>query len=134
MLSNTRAGQGQAYEYLPLPTTTSIRLLQISTSLDIKLSCSLHATELRDNPFYDALSYTWGDPLYHGFTPPESRNTTSSDRSIPLPCDGAVLMVTANLYDALLEFAAQLRRRSAANPGGFSHREIGVHLDRCYLY
>ncbi|KAK0720156.1 heterokaryon incompatibility protein-domain-containing protein [Lasiosphaeris hirsuta] len=53
-----------AYKYEPLPSPTSIRLLQLQYNRATdEIRCSLHPFEHKDAPFYHALSYTWGYPL-----------------------------------------------------------------------
>jgi hypothetical protein len=52
------------YKYDPLPTASSIRLLQLAPSPDGKtVYRSLKSYELKDAPPYQALSYTWGFPF-----------------------------------------------------------------------
>jgi hypothetical protein len=49
--------------YRTLPTPTSIRLLEIDL-VDIEgIHCHLKIADLRDKPTFDALSYTWSDPV-----------------------------------------------------------------------
>ncbi|KAF5573912.1 heterokaryon incompatibility 6 OR allele [Fusarium pseudoanthophilum] len=46
--------------YAPLPTSSSIRLLEVKPGNPSEmLQCSLHTVDLVDNPKYHALSYTW---------------------------------------------------------------------------
>lgn len=54
-----------AFEYSPLPTPTSIRLLKIEPSSNEydMIRCHLVTVDLADRPVFDALSYTWGQPL-----------------------------------------------------------------------
>ncbi|KAF2812997.1 uncharacterized protein BDZ99DRAFT_437772 [Mytilinidion resinicola] len=118
------------YQYAPLPSATSIRLLELSPSDDSKVSCSLRAFELRDAPPFDALSYTWGNPLPQlsraslpaskGRRPTTTSNSLSRPpysskkielanapedsgriRRYPIICDDSSIFVTANLKDAL---------------------------------
>ena len=49
--------------YAPLPTPTSIRLLELLPSEPGTISCSLATLDLEDKPEFDALSYTWGSPI-----------------------------------------------------------------------
>jgi hypothetical protein len=64
-------------EYQDLPTATSIRVIKVTPldSIDSPFDvfrppvrCSLLVVDLDDDPSFDALSYTWGDPctLYFG--------------------------------------------------------------------
>lgn len=113
------------YAYQPLPTKTSIRLLELIPSKDRDgIQCSLKTFELKDAPSFKALSYTWGRS--HTILSPTStavrENTAHSvshrkdakladleDKSeIPsrsrrhhIVCDGRLLNVTSNLRDAL---------------------------------
>lgn len=121
----------RTYQYEPLPSSTSIRLLELTPSTDNKtIYCSLKAFELRDAPAFDALSYTWGFPLTpfsKSFPATSSKGWeklpklpvitskssvdsqyTDSDgeisgrkRRYPIVCDGRTILVTANLRDAL---------------------------------
>ncbi|KAG5757588.1 hypothetical protein H9Q72_014271 [Fusarium xylarioides] len=98
-------------KYVKLPTPTSIRLLKIDRLPSIKdnldlfrpLTCSLVIKDLNDRPEYDALSYTWGDPL--------GRESSSAVSTAPggwattpfgLTCNGQRAKVTTNLHTALM--------------------------------
>jgi hypothetical protein len=51
------------YQYKPMQNPQEIRLLNIkpaNKTAEIHLSITLHV--LHQNPTYEALSYTWGDP------------------------------------------------------------------------
>ncbi|KAK6607425.1 hypothetical protein H4I96_03660 [Botrytis cinerea] len=66
-----------------------IRVLEIKPgAFDEPIHCTLSPCLLDDNPTYDALSYTWGDP---------------SARA-PINVDGHVFMATTNLESALRYF------------------------------
>jgi hypothetical protein len=52
----------QQLQYEPLPTETSIRVIEILPSEDDVIRCALTTVELIDKPCYNALSYTWGNP------------------------------------------------------------------------
>jgi hypothetical protein len=48
------------FEYTPLPTATSIRLLRIGPEdEDGLLRCFLDTVDLNDEPLFNCLSYTW---------------------------------------------------------------------------
>ena len=69
------------------------------------LACSLEIVDLKDKPIYDALSYTWGNPTFHG----QSKGTLSDaeyglHNRMPIFCNDRLLFVTKNLYDALSQF------------------------------
>jgi hypothetical protein len=88
-----------SYHYMPLQGLSDIRILLIDPALNRAdpLSGKLVHVNLDDNPGYDALSYTWGNPeLCH---------------RISLDSSGAGLAITANLDLALR------RIRGRAPPG-----------------
>jgi Heterokaryon incompatibility protein (HET) len=96
---------GQTYVYSPLPSDTSIRLLQILSGPEEPIRCSLEVVDLKDSPLYDCLSYTWGDPLYHELSAPQNIRRISNERNIPITCDGLILHATENLREALLQLS-----------------------------
>jgi hypothetical protein len=52
----------EIYQYAPLSTKMSIRLLSIEPgNPEESLYCSIQEVSLNDNPSYLELSYTWGD-------------------------------------------------------------------------
>jgi hypothetical protein len=51
------------YKYDPLPTATSIRLLKLLHSPAGQIRCELNTVDLDDDIKFDALSYTWGNPI-----------------------------------------------------------------------
>lgn len=53
------------YPYTDLPTPTSIRILKVlpkGQNRKGRMSVTLEVVDLKDNPRYTALSYTWGNP------------------------------------------------------------------------
>lgn len=84
------------FTYTNLPTLTSIRLLKF---LDDKpfdtIRFSLVTVELAEAPDFEALSYTWQNPI------PDEALTAEFGEKLPLQCNGSVLMITRNLHDAL---------------------------------
>jgi hypothetical protein len=48
------------YEYGPLPTATSIRLIKLLPSLADQIRCESNTVDREDDIKFDALSYTWG--------------------------------------------------------------------------
>ena len=55
----------QAYQYSPLKHDRDIRLLYLLPGSDkAPLSCSLRVVSLSELPAYEALSYTWGEPIF----------------------------------------------------------------------
>lgn len=97
----------QTYDYEPLPSPASIRLLRVDhKDPDGLLHCTIKNVDLRDEPLYHAMSYTWGNPhselaqvqetrdRYSDNYPPEHRECVS--------VKGKLLYITRNAYDALL--------------------------------
>ncbi|TRX98003.1 hypothetical protein FHL15_001213 [Xylaria flabelliformis] len=101
----------KCYPYQALPTMTSIRLLTMlpidkAETEEDKYSlirCTMSMVDLEDSPQYDALSYTWGNPLgmYNSFEkiPPPSKWYTPS---FEIECDGELISISANLFTALI--------------------------------
>ncbi|KAF5675871.1 het-domain-containing protein [Fusarium circinatum] len=106
-------------KYEKLPTPTSIRLLKIDRLPSIKddldlfrpITCSLVVKDLNDQPKYDALSYTWGNPL--------GGESSSSDSTVPsdwattpfgIACSGQRVEVTTNLHTALIAIRYHLSK------------------------
>lgn len=117
------------YKYEPLPSSTSIRLLELTSSADrTEVQCSLKTFELSNVPKFSALSYTWGDwqtPVpasqrsslrgYSSRMPSSASRLkelakSEADRRLersvgirrhPVICDGQLLKVTSNLRSAL---------------------------------
>ncbi len=98
------------YEYQPLPTLTSIRLLKVAPESegDGTLRVSLNMVDLAEGPVFCALSYTWGNPHANGvdftahFDAVNSEYAVSEKRAVL--CDGKVLKIQRNLLDVLSEF------------------------------
>ena len=88
-----------AHQYSTLLYADSIRLLKLlpasNDADDCVLSCGLEDCRLSDDPSYEALSYTWGQPIF-----PEILHT-----------DNGVLKITENLALALrrLRFKERVR-------------------------
>lgn len=125
-----------AYKYKPLPSPTSIRLLELLPSEDRRVvRCSLKAFELEDVPPFRALSYTWGTPLMRlkpmlsnerqiqAITLQSAKSTSHHDRNSliysesvspggtrrhSIICDGGIIKVTTNLKDALRMLASSV--------------------------
>jgi len=88
--------------YAALPTATSIRVIQVHLPVedDQLLECSLHPTDLENHPLeFQALSYTWGDPLYRYWFEKQIKRTW--ERDVPIICNGVRVDVTTNLQYAL---------------------------------
>jgi Heterokaryon incompatibility protein (HET) len=104
----------QGYTYLPLPSKRHIRLLHLLPRAEVPfpspfwsdaetIHCSIKIISLDEKPEYDALSYTWGNPI----TVYENEEQAKAgakifDKSREIVCNGAPLTVSANLYDALI--------------------------------
>ncbi|KAK1844225.1 ankyrin and het domain-containing protein [Colletotrichum chrysophilum] len=52
----------QPFQYAPLPTSTSIRLIEILPSTTGTIRCRMTTVDLGEQPSYVCLSYTWGSP------------------------------------------------------------------------
>ena len=106
----------QIYRYSALPSPHSIRLIKLKpgiTNIWSDITLSLRITSLNEAVEFDALPYTWGDPL-----PPFSRKDGShwgmdAVRRYSINIDGYLLEVTANLNDALHALADTGTRKSA---------------------
>ena len=88
--------------YAPLPTATSIRVIELHPlqSDNAPINCTLHLTNLeRETLDFQALSYTWGDPLYRYWFDREKHTTWVRD--VPIVCNGVSVDVTVNLEHAL---------------------------------
>lgn len=105
-----------SYTYKPLQTTTSIRVLKIHPPdieavaitleelANIKIKASLVEVDLNDAPVFNALSYTWGDPVVYRFKDDEIlavKDWYCQCHSIE--CDGQAVTVGANLFSGLFE-------------------------------
>lgn len=92
------------FKYPALPTNQYIRLLELKPVPNTtwsKISVSLRMARLDEAPPYDALSYTWGNPMTT-FSERQSNPPITDDRNQLIECSGRSLKVTENLIDALL--------------------------------
>jgi hypothetical protein len=72
--------------YEPLIAEGEIRVLELGPSSDDGLvRCVLRHVHLSDAPEYEAVSYCWGNP----------------QDTVPIECNGIVIMATRNLYSFL---------------------------------
>ncbi|CBX96641.1 hypothetical protein IAQ61_005495 [Plenodomus lingam] len=105
--------------YSPLPTASSIRLLEIHPRVepdDAVLSCTLRVESLEDQKLnYHALSYTWGDPLFRNWWDGEGSERWSNN--VPIVCNGIKVMVTYNLMTALKTISQCSRTRFGSHTG-----------------
>lgn len=77
------------YIFKPLQNSNSIRILRLEPGRpNDDLHAQLLENHLSDHPDYEAVSYTWGEPVF-----PDT-----------LMIDGLPFMITSNLHSALLQF------------------------------
>jgi hypothetical protein len=77
------------YRYSKLPTTESIRLIELHPGEpESRLVCSLITVDLSSQPTYEAISYVWGKPEY----------------SQSIQCNEGTLRITPSLHEALQHF------------------------------
>jgi hypothetical protein len=87
----------QRFTYDPLIRSRGIRLLKIKPGFEYEpIECELFEASLDDNPAYEALSYTWRAD--------RKLDDSSKEKERLILCNGKVLGVQENLYDALIEF------------------------------
>ena len=102
LLSESSNFLSEPYEYEPLPTPKSIRLVQVhGQNEDGLLQCSISVVDLNDRPFYNCLSYTWGNPFSDRSNSPTEDFAYDNNTKWPISCDGKLLYISQNLYDAL---------------------------------
>lgn len=76
----------EVYQYDPLPPGECIRYLVLEPAKDQEpLVCNLHAAPLTEIPYFEAISYVWGN----------------SKKVAQVSCAGQNIRITANLRDAL---------------------------------
>lgn len=83
----------------------SIKPLNYRTRLDLfrPIECSIVLMDLKDSPAFDAMSYTWGDPMTVFDT--VIQVSSKADWAAPafeIICDGKPVSVSSNLYTMLL--------------------------------
>ncbi|KAH8671524.1 heterokaryon incompatibility protein-domain-containing protein [Xylariales sp. PMI_506] len=95
----TSGGSLQPYQYEPLPAAASTRIVEIQPSLDdpdAPLQCVIKAINVAEDPYYEAISYTWGGQL----------------RTEKLMVNGGYeVSITRTIYDALHRFRQRLEVR-----------------------
>jgi hypothetical protein len=128
--------QEKLYKYNPLPTPHCIRLLRIESTPTEPLACSLEIVNLDDEPLYDCLSYTWGDPLYQKFWPPEDQRVIDGTPKYVISLNNhnakgkedMQIGIAENLYEAL----KRLCRNKHRSPSGHKHgyeKQSGMWID-----
>ncbi|GAB1196594.1 hypothetical protein APSETT444_005866 [Aspergillus pseudonomiae] len=101
----------QTFEYEPLPTPTSIRVVTLLhgesdiTVFGVPLiPLSIQVVDLKDNPRFQALSYTWGSP----FPPDIQRSKDYSPKNkFPVAINGEIFFLTRNLFEFLQRLKTQ---------------------------
>lgn len=126
------------YLYQSLPTLTSIRVLKVTgKDEDGKPQVSLRVVDLENDPFYYALSYTWGNPHANGVDFTEYFNSVTEEygvlQKIPILCDGKIVHVQRNLLDALCEiqeaYIVRQRQEQGQGPPSSDDAPPGSRLD-----
>ncbi|KAH8659241.1 heterokaryon incompatibility protein-domain-containing protein [Tricladium varicosporioides] len=102
------------YEYSPLPSRRHIRVLHLLPRPEVEfpspfwldlepIHCSIKTLSLDDKPEFDALSYTWGNPITVYENEEQAKEGAKIfENLVDIFCDGKLLKITVNLYDALL--------------------------------
>jgi hypothetical protein len=114
----------EPYQYQPLPKATSIRVLKLRGKHgDGTLHVSLDVVDLDDDPFFYALSYTWGNPHAYGVDFTAYFNAVNQEYSVaenkPVLCDGKLVKVQRNLLD----FLDELQQVPASAQGDAQHQD-----------
>ncbi|KAF2137710.1 uncharacterized protein K452DRAFT_301685 [Aplosporella prunicola CBS 121167] len=95
------------FQYKPLPDENHIRVLKILRNEEGLIHCTMKNISMQDELHarpYHCLSYTWGNPHADGNfyqTNFEARAKGYQAKEWPIVCDGQLLLVHKNLYDAL---------------------------------
>jgi hypothetical protein len=86
------------YSYIPLESAQHTRIVELEPALDISnpLRCRLVQVNLRDEFAYEAISYTWGSPVF-------SHDLFFDDKTL--------MNITPSLSDALRRFRLPLSTR-----------------------
>ena len=121
------------YKYEPLPKGY-IRLLKIEDitdgwdlqNLEHEFSVSLFPYPAHSCPNYDALSYTWGNPI--PLEEPEREIFTTVGRCFPIYCAGRVLLGTRNLKHAL----GHLRQMQSLSEEQIAQMPLEVEMQERY--
>jgi hypothetical protein len=83
------APNNRAFSYSTVPLTDpfgrTIRIIELLPKLDHQIHCNLRTISLDDNPYYEALSYCWGNPTFN----------------YSIICNGSNLKITTSLHGAL---------------------------------
>jgi hypothetical protein len=101
------------YKYLPLPSNRHIRVLHILPRSEAEsplfwldtetIHCTIKTVSLDAEPEFDALSYTWGNPITVYEDEEQGKVGVKTFEQVQeIICDGKLLKITTNLHDALL--------------------------------
>ncbi|KAK0672168.1 heterokaryon incompatibility protein-domain-containing protein [Cercophora samala] len=105
----------ERYQYKPLPTATSIRVLKLEGVHRGTFCVSLECIDLADDPDFCALSYTWGNPHANGVDFTEYFNSVSreysSDFKAKILCHGKHISIQTNLVDFFQELQSSLEHQ-----------------------
>ena len=117
------------FSYSPLPTGDHIRLLDVTTepgklpsslnsdklfNTEDALVVQLYVGDLKNPPLYDALSYTWGNPLRVFDREQDwALSEAKYGSKVPILCNGKLLYIGYSLYEALQTFRSFKRRHSS---------------------
>ncbi|KAF7591830.1 hypothetical protein BBP40_001027 [Aspergillus hancockii] len=115
----------ESYTYEPLPTPTSIRLIQVKgRDQNGTLHVQLKTIDLKDKPWFHAVSYTWGNP--HTELPHVQETHAAYNKNYPpgyrepIVANGKRLFVSRSAYDVLVSvprdaWAKRCNRRNPKN-------------------
>lgn len=115
----------EPYKYEPLLTPTSIRLVRLlPDDTNGMMQFSLEIFDLNEHtPRFCALSYTWGNPHAKSTSfnfYDEHADDYDSNSRYPVACNGRLLHLAPNLYDALQQLPE--------NPGIYLRESFGDAL------
>ncbi|KAJ9156280.1 hypothetical protein NKR23_g1143 [Pleurostoma richardsiae] len=119
--------QEYSYQYKPLPTASSIRLVHLESleeDSDV-LILSTRIVDLDDKPEYDGLSYSWGNPL-SVFHTQEEREEAENAEDLLVICDNQILEVGRNLWYFLYTWRRMLHMTAAGGEQAKEAREAGL--------
>ncbi len=114
---------GSFYEYAPLPSERSIRIIELLPETPTGMPrCKLNTTNLDDeNLNFTALSYTW-EKSVPGQQEKEHDINNPVSRKYQILCEGHAIDVTENLYDFL-------KRAAPGQPDSWLKSEDRIWID-----
>lgn len=134
-MENPPLFQFKDFEYEPLPTPSSIRLVRlIKRRKGIKagpslygkplIEAELNTVDLNSSPAYKAMSYTWGSPFCEST---QDENTYDLDHKWPLAVNGRLMYIGRNLYEAISHFfPASTNKEQAADQRSPPYNKTGL--------